>query len=131
LIANRIYEPSYISFESALAYYSVIPESIYSITSAAPKASREFNTLDTVFIYHRIKPTLYFGYTVRPADDMGINIAEPEKALLDYIYFILMQKKPMFDRMDIKMLNRDKLYDYARVYRSSKLEKKVETFYDK
>ena len=34
-IANQIYYPSYISFEFALSYYNLIPEGVYSITSAS------------------------------------------------------------------------------------------------
>ena len=34
MLANRIYEPSYISLESALAYYSIIPEYRYWVCSA-------------------------------------------------------------------------------------------------
>ena len=33
-IANSIYSPSYISFESALSYYNIIPEAVFSVTSA-------------------------------------------------------------------------------------------------
>src|SRR3989338_3314013 len=36
-LANRLYFPSYISFEYALAYYRIIPEVVYSITSATTK----------------------------------------------------------------------------------------------
>src|SRR3989338_11710785 len=33
-IANKIYSPSYVSFEMALANYGLIPEAVYGITSA-------------------------------------------------------------------------------------------------
>src|SRR3989344_3452385 len=41
-IANRIYGPSYVSFEYALAYYRLIPETVYTVTSATTKTTREF-----------------------------------------------------------------------------------------
>ena len=41
-IANRIYGPSYISLEYALAYYRLIPETVYTITSATTKITRKF-----------------------------------------------------------------------------------------
>ena len=43
-IANRIYNPSYISFEMALAYYGLIPESVYGITSASTRKTSHFRT---------------------------------------------------------------------------------------
>ena len=33
-LSNIIYGPSYISFQTALAYYGIIPERVYVITSA-------------------------------------------------------------------------------------------------
>ena len=42
LIANKLYQPSYISFETALSYHKLIPETIYAVTSAAPKATSRF-----------------------------------------------------------------------------------------
>ena len=54
-IANRLYAPSYISFEYALARYGIIPESIYSITSATTRITREFIVNNKSFTYSRIK----------------------------------------------------------------------------
>ena len=42
VIANRLYTPSYISFEYAMARYGLIPESVYAITSATTRTTREF-----------------------------------------------------------------------------------------
>ena len=85
-IANKIYNPSYISFESALSYYNFIPESIYSITSASPLITRNFNTTAGNFSYHRLKPQLFFGYEMVDYNGRRFNIASKEKALLDYFY---------------------------------------------
>ena len=50
-IANKIYKPSYISFETAMSYYRLIPESIYMITSASTRRTSLFETTyGTVFI---------------------------------------------------------------------------------
>ena len=86
-IANRIYAPSYVSFEMALSYYSLIPESVYAITSAATRKTSRFSTPIGEFIYRTIKPALFFGYNlVAYNDDKIFKIASPEKAILDYFY---------------------------------------------
>src|SRR3989338_11387046 len=41
-IANKLYQPSYISLESALSHYGVIPEAVYTITYVTTKPTREF-----------------------------------------------------------------------------------------
>ena len=53
-IANKIFKPSYVSFESALSFYRLIPESIYSITSANPRNTYKFKTSFGDFIYRKI-----------------------------------------------------------------------------
>src|SRR3989338_11218199 len=40
-IANRLYRPSYVSFEYALAHYNILPEMVYVITSATTKPTRD------------------------------------------------------------------------------------------
>ncbi|MCK4418271.1 hypothetical protein KAV79_00495, partial [Candidatus Aerophobetes bacterium] len=61
-IANKIYKPSYISFETALSFYHLIPESVYGITSASTRRTYKFKTQMAEFSYRTIKPELFFGY---------------------------------------------------------------------
>jgi predicted transcriptional regulator of viral defense system len=88
MLANLIYEPSYISRESALAYYQVIPESVLGVTSTSSRKTRQFDTQWGVFSYRSIKPSLMFGYVVIEQDrNTKFRIARLEKAILDYLYW--------------------------------------------
>ncbi len=88
MLANRIYEPSYISRESALAHYHIIPESVLGITSISSRKTKQLNSKWGRFIYHRIKPTLMFGYNViEHARFIKYKIASLEKTVLDYLYW--------------------------------------------
>jgi len=82
-IANKIYKPSYISFESALSHYRLIPESIFMITSASTRRTIMFETPVAKFSYRTIKPALFFGYSLLSD---GTKMAYMEKAILDYFY---------------------------------------------
>lgn len=86
LIANRLYTPSYISFEMALSYYGLIPEGVYSITSASSRKTARFATPIAEFSYRRVKPSLLFGYRLEKQNGQRYKIAEIEKAALDYLY---------------------------------------------
>lgn len=86
LIANKLYAPSYVSFEMALSYYGLIPEGVYSVTSATTKKTATFKTPIAEFSYHKIKPSLLFGYRLEKQKGQGYKIAEIEKAVLDYLY---------------------------------------------
>jgi predicted transcriptional regulator of viral defense system len=86
-IANRIYQPSYISFEMALSYYSLIPESAYGITSATSRPTHSFVTPMTTFSYHTLRSWLFFGYVLMKSDgEKHFSLASPEKAILDLLY---------------------------------------------
>jgi len=88
MLANRIYKPSYISRESALAYYLVIPESVLGMTSVSSRKTKQFESKWGRFIYSSIKPVLMFGYQVVEQDKMiKYKIASLEKAVLDYLYW--------------------------------------------
>src|SRR5690606_20956683 len=63
LIANHLWGPSYISFESALSYWGLIPERVYEVGSATMKLSRKFMTAKGRFIY-RYLPWPYYSFGI-------------------------------------------------------------------
>lgn len=82
-IANKLYRPSYISLESALSYYQLIPEITYGVTSVSTRRTYRFDTPVTHFAYRSIARHLFFGYVVI---DNTTKLATLEKALLDFFY---------------------------------------------
>jgi len=88
ILANFIYSPSYISLETALNYYSLIPDIPFQITSVTTLKTNNFDIKNYgVFSYSHIQPDLFFGYeTIRGDKEYVYNIALPEKALFDYLY---------------------------------------------
>ncbi|MEX2601496.1 MAG: hypothetical protein WD355_07610 [Balneolaceae bacterium] len=84
--ANQLYSPSYLSLESALSFYGFIPEGVFQFTSCTTRKTQTFDTPVGSFSYRRLKPPLYFGYLLQTWGDHHYKIAEPEKALIDYLY---------------------------------------------
>jgi predicted transcriptional regulator of viral defense system len=122
-IANKIYAPSYVSLEYALSFYKVIPETVYTITSLTTKATREFTVSDIIYKYNKIRKDLFFGYEPIKKDNALILMATPEKALVDYLYFVSLKKKSIPDRMNFKSLDKRKLYLYAKKFKRDNLTK--------
>ncbi|MGE4443978.1 MAG: hypothetical protein AB7E37_03225 [Candidatus Altimarinota bacterium] len=85
-ISNIIYNPSYISLESAFSYYGIIPEQVFSVTSVSTRKTNTFHTDIGTFEYKKIKNELFFGYEILDIHDNKILIARLEKALIDYFY---------------------------------------------
>jgi hypothetical protein len=87
LLANHILGPSYVSSDTALSYYGLIPERVYEVTSMTTKASRIFGTPMGLFSYTRL-PLPYYSFNIRQvklADDQYAMVASPEKALFDRV----------------------------------------------
>ena len=85
-LANKIYGPSYISFEYALSYYNLIPERVQTITCAsyAKNKSRRFDTPVGSFLYRSIPRAAYpYGVTRLEEGNNPFLIATKEKALCD------------------------------------------------
>jgi predicted transcriptional regulator of viral defense system len=85
-IANRIYKPSYVSLESALAHHQLIPESVYGVTSVSTRRSYRFASAVADFHYRTVKPRLFFGYDLAADGGKRVKIARPAKAFLDFLY---------------------------------------------
>lgn len=87
MLANKMYEPSYVSLESALAYYQVIPESVLGVTSICSRKTTQFESEYGTFYYRALKPIYLFGYKIiETASKIKYKIANLEKAILDYLY---------------------------------------------
>jgi len=132
-IANKIYKPSYISFETAMSHYRLIPESIYMITSASTKRTSLFETPMARFSYRTIKPALFFGYSLLSS---SIKMAFMEKAILDYFYInpalrteddfasLRINREEMMSR-----LNKERLADYMQRFNQKRLSKRMKHFF--
>lgn len=133
--ANKIYSPSYISLESALSFYGMIPEGVINITSVTSRKTKSFQNVIGNYFYRSVKPELMFGYLVEQSalsKKWHILLASPEKALLDFLYL-----NPQYDsiadmrelRLDIDFmqdeLNVDRFDEYLIRFRSKILETRV------
>jgi predicted transcriptional regulator of viral defense system len=103
LVANHLLGPSYISVESALAYFGIIPETVYTTKSVTTKRKKVFSTPLGNYEYLSV-PEAYFPIGIKSEfiDDSGaFLIATPEKALCDLIittsHLRIQSKKAMLE----------------------------------
>lgn len=87
LLANRLQRGSYVSFQSALAYYGMIPEHVPVVTSATTGRPGTVTTPLGAFLFRHLKPSLFCGFKqVKVAERQFAVMATPEKALVDLLY---------------------------------------------
>jgi predicted transcriptional regulator of viral defense system len=87
LIANHLYGPSYISLDSALFHWGLIPERVFEISCVTPKISKKFMVQNAVYSYTHL-PIAYYPVGIQSISltkTQTVLIASPEKALCDKV----------------------------------------------
>ncbi len=137
LLAGSIYGPSYISFEYALSYYGMIPEAVYTVTSAtcAKKKKKKYETLFGTFTYRDIPEKAFpFGIDIMKEGEYYYRIATPEKALCDKLYtmkpvgnaeemFALLTENLRIDESELVKLNFQDIFTLAEYYHNTNVRK--------
>ena len=136
ILANLIYGPSYISLDSALQHYGLIPERVEALTSVTTGRSRKFFTPVGLFTYHKIPLEAFrIGMDrVDMGDDRAFLMATCEKALADKLHasrgFDIRTQRDLYDYLEnnlridpavLRDLDPTALDEMARAYRSRKI----------
>ncbi len=115
VVANHLQQASYISLQSALSYYGLIPEIVNTTTSISTGRPERVETPLGVFEFHHVKTQLLFGYRMIDLGGQEALVATPEKALLDLIYLQSMGETPAYlkelrlqniERLDLEVLRK-------------------------
>lgn len=135
-IANKINKPSYISCESALYYYNLIPEWVFLTTSVTTKKTATYTTDIWTFRYQKIANTLFFWFQIISRAENTYKIAYKEKAILDFLY-LKPHIKTQKDMIDLR-IDRDEFFEgfnqkrwnnYLRQFNQKELTKRAELLF--
>ena len=97
LVANRFKQPSYVSYQSALAYYGLIPEGVYTTVNATTRRPGKWVTPLGTFQYHHVLSNWFSDYlSLDLGEQQSAFIASPEKALLDLVLLTPQGDSPAF-----------------------------------
>ncbi len=112
-LAQYIYAPSYISFESALSYHGLIPEAVYTTTSSTTKRSKIFDTPLGIFTYLHLPEENFYIEVMRIKSQANtFFMANPWKAICDYVYghkHDWRNVNPLIDSLRIELVDLPKL----------------------
>jgi predicted transcriptional regulator of viral defense system len=113
-VVNVLRNHAYVSLESALREYGISTQFPRALTCVTTERPKEFRGRTIRIVYRGISPHLYWGYAQKRTRYGSYQIAEPEKALLDFVYLALQQGiDPALDELEFERLSRRKLLDYA------------------
>jgi len=121
VLSAKIRQNSYVSLGSALAMHRLIgTESPFQVFCIAQSKAAYYKGLPNISFYS-LANELYFGFT---PNKKGVLIAEPEKAVLDTLYFYLRGKKfyfNIFSDINYNQLDKKKFFAYLKSYNNPKL----------
>lgn len=113
-LVNILRPESYISLESVMVERGITTQSPSVLTCVAPGYTQSFRTKSVGIVYRKISSDLYWGYEQRATRYNSYLIAEPEKALLDWVYLTRQEGLPTpLDELELQFLNAAKLRKYA------------------
>ena len=109
VVANRMVRGSYVSLQSALAHYSLIPEGVPVVTSVSTARPGRWDTPLGSYEFRHIKVDLLFGYKLEEVSPgQRAFVATPEKALLDLAYLQPGADDPAYLR-ELRLQNLERL----------------------
>jgi hypothetical protein len=127
VLANAIKSASYVSLESALAYYNLIPERSVVVTSITTGRPETVRNAQGEFSYRHVKNKLFCGYSyMQVSPNQFAFVSSPEKALIDLLYFA--KRETIVDYLaelrlqHLNTLDRKKLNDLVDTLRIPKLK---------
>ncbi|MBI1881002.1 MAG: hypothetical protein HYR94_22710 [Chloroflexi bacterium] len=109
VVANRMMPGSYVSNQSVLAHYGLIPEYVPVVTSVTTARPGRWDTPLGSYEFRHLKTSRLNGYRlVELGGGQQAFLATPEKALLDLIYFQPEGDSPEYLR-ELRLQNMDRL----------------------
>jgi predicted transcriptional regulator of viral defense system len=129
VIANLMQRASYVSLQSALAFYGLIPDTVYGTLSITTGRPERRETPLGVFEFQHVKRELLHGYRMMELQSLNpaqqALVATPEKALLDLVYLQPGGDKPNYltelRLQNLARLDMQELYRQAELFNSPKL----------
>jgi predicted transcriptional regulator of viral defense system len=113
-LVNILRPRSYISLESVLVERGIITQNPAVLICVTPGYPQTFSSKSVTIVYRKISSDLYWGYEAKATRYNKFLIAEPEKALLDWVYLNRQEGLPTpLDELHLQFLNPLKLRDYA------------------
>jgi len=97
-IANKIYEPSYLSGEYVMSKFGLLTEGVTNITSVSTRKTKIFKNVLGTFYYYSVTPPLFTGFTAKNYDQYPVFNAGKIKALFDFLYLRFLKNTPVYGK---------------------------------
>jgi len=112
-LANFLVNPSYISLESALSFYGILPQFPYTITSVTILRTKKIIYKEKEYEFCHLEKKYFFGFVKIDK----FLIATPEKALIDELYFMSKNLRKIYLKdLDLSLIDKVKFKKLIKKY---------------
>ncbi|MGA2370051.1 MAG: hypothetical protein ABSG11_05240 [Candidatus Korobacteraceae bacterium] len=119
-LINVLRPEAYLSLETVLRDSGVSTQSPRVLTCVTTRRPGEFRAKSLAIVFRRISKDLFWGFQHKRTRYGGYNVADPEKALLDWVYLGRHTGSTIHtDELDLERLDQNKLLQYAAKFPSS------------
>lgn len=116
-VLHLLREDAYVSLETVLQESGVSTQVPVALTCVTTEREGEVRSKSIEITFRHISPKLFWGFKPKRTAYGSYNLAEPEKAILDWIYLARQNGQPAeTDEFDISQIDRGKLLDYSLKY---------------
>ena len=113
-LINVLRPDAYLSLETVLRDSGISTQSATVLTCVTPERAGEFRSESISIAFRRLSKNLFWGFHEKRTRYGKYNIAEPEKALLDWVYLRRQEGSAVpTDELNFQRLDRAKLIQYA------------------
>jgi len=113
-LINLLRPDAYLSLETVLRDSGISTQSATVLTCVTPGRAGEFRSKSISIVFRRLSKNLFWGFHEKRTRYGKYNIADPEKALLDWVYLLRQEGSVVpTDELDFQRLDRGKLLQYA------------------
>lgn len=93
-LANKLYEPSYLSTEYVMSKYGLLTEAVYGLSSVTTRKTKTFSNKLGFFSYASVSPVFFTSFEVQKGKRIKL-VATKSKAVFDYLYLRFLKKTPI------------------------------------
>jgi len=116
-LINLLRREAYLSLETVLRDSGISTQSTKMLTCVTSERPGQFRSKSLWIIFRRLSKSLFWGFHEKRTRYGKYKIADPEKALLDWIYLRRQEGSIVqTDELDLQRLNGTKLLEYADRY---------------
>ena len=128
-LANLMMTPSYISLESALSHYGLIPERVETTSSVTTRRPVTHESPVGTFSFSHLKSSFFnFGFYHQKEGELSYLIATPLKAIIDYIVIKKKHYQSIDDMEEDLRFDWDEFVHHKEFVNGHSLERMLEVY---